>query len=143
MRRGGDPYGRRMPALPIERDRCLELLAGARLGRIVVTGRGPVPVVRPVNFVFDPRTRSVVFRAVAGSKLGALLRAAQAAFEVDEFNAERRTGWSVIVSGVCEPVRGKAEVQRLTALGLDSWHAGEADEWIRIHARTVSGREIS
>ncbi|HSO97425.1 MAG TPA: pyridoxamine 5'-phosphate oxidase family protein [Solirubrobacteraceae bacterium] len=132
-----------MPTLPIDRERCLELLARARLGRIAVTGRGPVPVVRPVNYVFDPRTQSVVFRAVAGSKLGALLRAGQAAFEIDEFNAERRTGWSVIVSGVCEPVRARAEVERLTALGLDNWHAGEADEWIRVHARTVSGRQIA
>jgi nitroimidazol reductase NimA-like FMN-containing flavoprotein (pyridoxamine 5'-phosphate oxidase superfamily) len=129
------------PAALVELDRgeCLRLLATAAVGRIVVLTAGQAPVIRPVNFVFDERSQSVVFRCTGGTKLIALLGAARAWFEIDEIDAARRTGWSVIVAGVTEPVTQSHEVARLARLALHSWVAGPDAHWFGIRARVVSG----
>ena len=125
------------------RGECLELLAGAAIGRVVVTiGVNSQPVIRPVNFVFDTVSQSVMFRSAPGSKLYALLHSTHAWFEVDDIDVAGRSGWSVIIEGVTEPVRDAMELRRLEALGLHSWVAGPDSCWIRIRARTVSGRRI-
>ena len=49
------------------RDECLRLLGAAAVGRVVVlTGVGHTPVIRPVNYVFDEASQSVVFRCTPG-----------------------------------------------------------------------------
>jgi nitroimidazol reductase NimA-like FMN-containing flavoprotein (pyridoxamine 5'-phosphate oxidase superfamily) len=131
------------PLVELSRDECLELLTGAVIGRVVVPiGASRRPVIRPVNFAFDPASQSVVFRSVPGGKLHALLHAAEASFEVDAFDPEHRTGWSVIIQGVTEPVTAPTEVRRLERLTLHSWLTGTNGQLIRIRARTVSGRRI-
>jgi hypothetical protein len=70
------------------------------------------------------------------------MRASRAWFEIDDIDADRRTGWSVIVGGVTEVVTQPAEVRRLDAIGVDSWIAGQDAEWVRIRARVVSGRRV-
>jgi nitroimidazol reductase NimA-like FMN-containing flavoprotein (pyridoxamine 5'-phosphate oxidase superfamily) len=122
---------------------CLELLERGSVGRLaVVIGEGP-PVIRPVNYAFDRATRSIVIRTAAGSKLVGLLVSARAAFEIDEVNVEARSGWSVIVTGVCEEVTSPAAIERLQRLGLEPWAPGERAHWITLHAGSVSGRRIA
>lgn len=124
------------------REECLRLLGTAAVGRVVVLTAAQTPVIRPVNFVFDERSQSVVFRCSGGTKLISLLGAARAWFEVDEIDPARRTGWSVIIAGVTEPVTQRHEVARLERLALHSWVAGPDAHWIRVRARVVSGRRI-
>ena len=131
-----------LPSLELAREECLRLLGTAAVGRVVILTAGQTPVIRPVNFVFDERSQSVVFRCMRGTKLITLLGAARAWFEVDEIDAAGRTGWSVIIAGVTEPVTQRHEVARLDRLALDSWVAGPDAHWIRIRARVVSGRRI-
>lgn len=126
------------------RDECLDLLATGTIGRVVVTiGPSGWPVIRPVNYVFDAVSQSVVFRSAEGTKLYALLHSMSAAFEVDDIDVETRSGWSIIIEGVTEPVRDAMEVRRLGRLPLHSWLAGPEARLIRIRARTVSGRRIA
>lgn len=125
------------------RDECLRLLSATTVGRVVVVR--PVedmPVIRPVNYAFDAASQSVVFRCIPGTKFASLMRASRAWFEIDDIDADRRTGWSVIVGGVTEVVTQPAEVGRLDAIGVDSWIAGQDAEWVRIRARVVSGRRV-
>jgi uncharacterized protein len=125
------------------RDECLRLLAAMTVGRVVVVR--PVedlPVIRPVNYALDAASQSVVFRCIRGTKFASLMRASRAWFEIDAIDADRRTGWSVIVGGVTEWVTQAAEVRRLESIGLDSWIAGEDAEWVRIRTRVVSGRRL-
>lgn len=139
-----------MPAAPsvpsalvdLSREECLRLLGTAAVGRVVVLTAAQTPVIRPVNFVFDERSQSVVFRCSGGTKLISLLGAARAWFEVDEIDPARRTGWSVIIAGVTEPVTQRHEVARLERLSLHSWVSGSDAHWIRVRARVVSGRRI-
>jgi nitroimidazol reductase NimA-like FMN-containing flavoprotein (pyridoxamine 5'-phosphate oxidase superfamily) len=126
----------------LSRRECLELLRSGGFGRLAVAGGGLAPVIRPVNYVFDEVSQSVVFRTASGSKFHSLVRATHAAFEVDSIDVSMRTGWSVIIVGVTEEVVGPAEVRRLGELGLEPWVPGDKHHWVRIRARTVSGRRI-
>jgi nitroimidazol reductase NimA-like FMN-containing flavoprotein (pyridoxamine 5'-phosphate oxidase superfamily) len=126
----------------LTREECVGLLSTAGIGRVVVLTAGGTPVIRPVNYVFDEASQSVVFRCTGVTKLISLLRAARAWFEVDEIHPVGRTGWSVIVAGVTEIVTQHHEVARLERTGLHSWVAGDECHWIRIRARVVSGRRI-
>ena len=106
--------------LKLSREECLDLLAAHRFGRLAVcTGSGP-PLIRPVNYSFDKPTQSVVFRTATGSKFHALIRSAQASFEIDGIDRGSRTGWSVIIHGVTDEVTNTSEIHRLDATGLGS-----------------------
>jgi nitroimidazol reductase NimA-like FMN-containing flavoprotein (pyridoxamine 5'-phosphate oxidase superfamily) len=125
----------------LSREECLRLLAENGVGRLSVNGK-EAPVIRPVNYVFDEPSQSVVFRTAPGTKFYALLRQHTAAFEVDGLDSDERSGWSVIVVGATEEVTSPADVRRLDGLGLHQWAPGEKSHWVRIRAWTVSGRRI-
>lgn len=139
-----EAHGRRPGESLVElsRDECLALLGSNSFGRLAVSGGGESPIIRPVNYIFDHRSQSVVFRTAAGSKLHFLVRAAKAAFEIDGIDPETRTGWSVIVAGVAEQITNPTELQRVAELGLDTWPGGERHHWTRIRTGTVSGRRV-
>ncbi|MFL5863771.1 MAG: pyridoxamine 5'-phosphate oxidase family protein [Solirubrobacteraceae bacterium] len=127
----------------LSRAECLRLLSTADVGRVVVlTGVEHTPVIRPVNYLFDEVSQSVVFRCTEGTKLITLLRASRAWFEVDEIDAVSRSGWSVIIAGVTETVAERYEIRRLERLALHSWVAGSDSRWIRVRTRVVSGRRV-
>ena len=72
----------------IDRDGCLELLAGESIGRLAVIA-GAEPVIFPVNSaVHEGR---IVFRSAPGSKLTAVVWGSKACFEIDRFDP--LTGW--------------------------------------------------
>ena len=128
----------------LERDECVELLASTAIGRLAVSPpdwRTP-PVIRPVTYVFDRGSQSIVFRTSRGSKFTALLLSGQAAFETDGSDAASKTGWSVIVQGPVEEVKDAADVHRIERLGLSPWAPGEKPHVIRLRATVVSGRRI-
>ena len=127
------PTADRVQLVELGREECLQLLAANALGRIATGAAGWPPVIRPVHYVFDERTQSVVFVSAPGSKLTMLLRSNRVAFEIDGWNPIERTGWSVIVVGPVEEVRGRAERERL---GDGFPHL------MRIRATVVTGRRI-
>jgi uncharacterized protein len=128
--------------LELSREECLRLLASNHFGRLVVKMGDDLPVIRPVNYLFDERSQSVVFRTASGSKFHALLHSANAGFEIDGIDESSRTGWSVIISGVTAEVTNVSEVRRLDRLGLEPWAPGPKRHWMRIRAWTVTGRRI-
>ena len=130
--------------LDLDRAECLRLLAATTVGRIAVSvAEWDTPVIRPVNYVFDQPSNSILVRSGLGSKLHAVLRSAKAAFEIDGTDGPGRVGWSVIVAGVSEEITSPSELHRIEALGLEPWTAGSKSHWIRIRANTVSGRRIA
>lgn len=129
--------------LELARAECLNLLRRTHFGRLAVSRGEGAPIIRPLNYVFDPRSQSVVFRTTEGSKLHSLLRAKEAAFEIDGIDDGGRTGWSVVVIGVAEEVTNPSEIRRLDQVGLEVWAPGPRNHWVRIRARTVSGRRIA
>jgi nitroimidazol reductase NimA-like FMN-containing flavoprotein (pyridoxamine 5'-phosphate oxidase superfamily) len=130
--------------LEIEREGCMRMLAAAsgHIGRIAVSAPGSPPMIRPVNYAFDDRTQSVVFRSALGSKLREGLRSGTAAFEIDGADPVDRTGWSVIVVGEGEEVTDPGEMDRLEGFKLEPWAPGLKTHWVRIPATSASGRRI-
>jgi len=133
----------RSKLLELSRVECLNLLRRTHFGRLAVSRGEGAPIIRPLNYVFDPRSQSVVFRTAQGSKLHGLLRAGEAAFEIDGIDHGGRTGWSVVVIGAAEEVTNASEIRRLDQLGLEVWAPGPRSHWVRIRARTLSGRRIA
>ncbi len=130
--------------LELDRPECFRLLEATGVGRIAVSvTEWDHPVIRPVNYVFDAPSQSVLIRSRLGSKLHAVLRSATAAFEIDGTDPAGRVGWSVIITGGCEEITNLAELRRIDSLGLEPWPPGDQGHCIRIRASTVSGRRIA
>jgi uncharacterized protein len=129
--------------LELDRAECFRLLAEGTVGRIAVNApHRPQPILRPVNYVFDAASQSVLIRSGFGSKLFALLRAVRATFEIDGIDPVNRVGWSVIVEGLTEEITNPGELRRVQELGPEPWAPGHKGRWLRIRARTVTGRRI-
>jgi nitroimidazol reductase NimA-like FMN-containing flavoprotein (pyridoxamine 5'-phosphate oxidase superfamily) len=126
----------------LTRSECLGLLAATHFGRLAVAVQDGPPAIRPVNYVFDDRSQSVVFRTASGSKFSRLMIASSASFEIDGIDQGTRTGWSVIIQGVTEEITDKSEIVRLAGTGLDPWAPGYKGHWVRIRAFTVTGRSL-
>lgn len=123
----------------LTRDECYDRLRSARVGRIAFVSHGD-PVILPVNHALDGE--SVVFRTAPGSKLLAGDSELRVAFEVDGFDADRRTGWSVLVRGTASTVEDAGEVKRLNRIGVWPWaDLVERSYWIRIASYSVTGRQ--
>ena len=127
----------------LSRAECLRLLGAGGVGRIAVSVTGwEQPMLRPVNFLFDEESGSVLIRTAAGTKLHAVLRSARAVFEIDGTDRATHVAWSVIVLGVAEEITGPSELQRIDRLELNPWAPGQKNHWIRIRTGFVSGRRF-
>ncbi|GAA3759651.1 pyridoxamine 5'-phosphate oxidase family protein [Salinactinospora qingdaonensis] len=123
----------------LDRQECLKLLAAAPLGRVVFTDQA-LPAVQPVNFALVGR--DIIVRTSPDTKLARATLNAVVAFEVDEYDAYRRTGWSVMVVGTGRAVTDAAEFAELARLPLRPWAPGERTHFIRIQTRVITGRRI-
>ena len=116
----------------LDRAECAVLLAERVVGRIALAGRGGVEIF-PVNYASDGN--EIVFRTAAGTKLDAAGRG-EVCFEIDEFDLEARTGWSVVVHGRLEEVDA-------SELGVVPWAHGPKTHWLRVVPTRVSGRRVA
>jgi nitroimidazol reductase NimA-like FMN-containing flavoprotein (pyridoxamine 5'-phosphate oxidase superfamily) len=123
----------------LDRTECLQLLAGATVGRVVHTDRA-LPACTPVNFRLVGE--AVVFRTAASSRLAAATADAVVAFEVDDFDPAAGSGWTVLVTGVATAVRDVSTLVRLDQLGLVAWAGSDRCHWVRITVADVTGRRV-
>jgi len=123
----------------LDEDEALGLLVGAEVGRVGVT-IGALPAIFPVNYrIIDG---AIVFRTSPGSKLTAATEGAVVAFEVDEHDHERRTGWSVLVVGKAEVVHDLDATFAVLDAGLEPYADGVRTAIVRVVPSFVSGRRI-
>lgn len=123
----------------LEREECLRLLASATLGRIAVTS-GALPAVLPVDFWLD-RDRILLLTG-EGSRLDAATRNAVVAFEVDDFDLMRHSGWSVVVTGVAREVTDPGELAALRDAPLTRWAPRGKGRLVAIATDMIAGRRI-
>jgi nitroimidazol reductase NimA-like FMN-containing flavoprotein (pyridoxamine 5'-phosphate oxidase superfamily) len=128
--------------LDLSQTECLRLIAAHQFGRIAVDAVEGPPIIRPVNYRFEDRSDTIIFRIVAGSTFDALLRCNEAAFEIDGTDDYCRTGWSVVVQGTADEVTDPDRVRRLDSMRLAPWAPGQQLHWMRIELDTVSGRRV-
>lgn len=77
-------------------DECLERIASVPVGRLAFHLDGEIAVL-PVVQVLDGV--DVCFRTAGDSKIQAAIDHARVTYEVDAFDAETRSGWSIVVNG--------------------------------------------
>ncbi|MBX9365795.1 pyridoxamine 5'-phosphate oxidase family protein [Streptomyces sp. WAC04114] len=124
----------------LDRQECLRLLAKVPVGRVVYT-RQALPAVLPVNFSLDTDT-SVLLCTSPDSDLVRAIDGVVIAFEADEFDADTRSGWSVVVTGRADMVTDPAEHERLSQSGPASWMPLRDAVFVRIESELVTGREL-
>ena len=123
----------------IEQDECDALLDSQQVGRVGVCGGRPG--VFPV--LYARLDGDIVFRTAPGEKLIAAALNRDVVFEIDSYDVDARTGWSVNVVGTAEEIEDPAERARAEALDLQPWAGEVRDRYVRVRAREVTGRRIS
>ncbi|GGL11545.1 pyridoxamine 5'-phosphate oxidase family protein [Streptomyces flaveus] len=124
----------------LERQECLRLMAKVPVGRIVYTRRA-LPAVLPVNFSLD-HDGAVLLCTSATSELVRAIDGAVVAFETDDVDADRHSGWSVVVTGTATVVTDPAEYERMARTGPVSWAPAPQEVFVRIEPELVTGREL-
>ncbi len=130
---------------PLDEAECLRLISPGGIGRIAYSGRFG-PTVLPVNYVFHDGT--IVFRTSRDSPMGEDLRTGiadaeyQVAFEIDDFEAAAREGWSVLIQGAAHHVDSATERASMIEAGVEPWAGGERELFLRIIPTRITGRRI-
>ena len=129
-------------AIDLTESECLRLLASVSIGRVVFTHRA-MPAIRPVNHVVDGRT--IIIRTHLGAAIAARAsdsggepQGSVVCYEADDLDPARRTGWSVIVTGMARLVTDPAAVDR-DAAAIEPWIAGDLNQVVAIEPQIVSG----
>ncbi|HZJ28162.1 MAG TPA: pyridoxamine 5'-phosphate oxidase family protein [Acidimicrobiia bacterium] len=112
----------------------------ASLGRIGVTVDS-IPAVLPVWVVMiDDR---LIFRTVPGTKLEMAAAGAVVALEVDDFDAQSREGWSVLVRGLAAQLGDPAVIEQAKSTLIDTWiPEASAEHFVSITPDIVTGRRL-
>ncbi len=124
----------------IDEAQCIELMVSTPIGRVGFNS-GDAPLVLPVNFAMHEG--AVVFRTLEGLKLAAAAQGQMVCFEVDQWDARDKSGWSVVVRGQASEVTGWAEIEQLENLGLTPWSREKwRPLWVKIEPTEISGRVL-
>jgi len=95
----------------------------------------------PVTYVF--RSGLLYFRTSPQGILSELVRPTDVAFEVDDLDQDRRSGWSVVVGGQARAVAAPAEISELLATDtLVPWAPGGRTLLIQIKPSRIRGRTL-
>jgi nitroimidazol reductase NimA-like FMN-containing flavoprotein (pyridoxamine 5'-phosphate oxidase superfamily) len=111
------------------------------LARDSVVGRLAVvvadhPDIFPVNHVVDHGT--IVFRTAEGTKLSSAI-GKLVAFELDGYDVDSASAWSVVIKGRAHEILELDEVLDALSLPVFPWHHAPKPRYVRIEADTISG----
>ena len=127
------------PLTSLSEAACWERLHAHRVGRLVVAV-GSQPDIFPVNYIIEGG--EIVVRTAEGTKLAAAIMGGLVAFEIDEFDADAQTGWSVVVHGTAHEVHDLLDVMHDDEIDTSPWAQGAKERVIHITPREVTGRSI-
>ncbi len=114
---------------------CWSLVSTQPVGRIAWSGPSGITVL-PVNFVVDGE--SVHLRTAAYSELARECDDSPVAFQVDSFDEDTRSGWSVLLRG-----RAHADFSGSgPAAPPDVWPTGSHSLQVQVSIDLVSGRRV-
>ena len=118
---------------------CWELLSSNTVGRLAVDVGGR-PDIFPINYVVDHG--SIVFRTSAGTKLASAVLMRHVAFEIDGYEPDDRSVWSVVLKGIATELERLTDILTAEDLPLYPWIATIKPSFVRIEPRDVSGRRF-
>lgn len=129
--------------LEVMRDaECVKLLRGHDLGRVAVVDPDGRPLIFPINYFFDEGV--VVFRTAPGAKLQ-LAPGSHVCFEIDGWDRDGGSGWSVMVKGIAHDITDprNAPTGRMKLWPVHPAAPGSREHWIGIWANEITGRKFS
>ncbi len=119
---------------------CERLLGEARVGRIAFIDRGE-PTILPITIAMWGK--SIVFTTGPGSKLTAAIMHQPVAVEIDEWDADAKTGWSVLVKGMATTAPEGRDVDALDEIGPLAWVRPEdPKDWVVVIPNEITGRRV-
>lgn len=125
----------------MSRAECQELLATEHVGRFGAS-IGALPVVLPVNYAMFEH--DILVRTFPGTKLDVAISNAVVAFEVDSFEPDGSSGWSILVQGVAREITQPGELVKAQSVLLPTWaYIDRPDRLLRIATRTMTGRRFN
>jgi len=130
---------------PLGDDDCMELLASARLGRLIYISRyGPTAL--PVTYTIDEG--SVVMGTWDPVLFDEDLRTGieqaeyQVAVQADHIDVEAREGWFLLLRGAAHHLDTEAEREPFVDAGLEPWIEGIPAHYIRVNPTSIRGNRI-
>ncbi len=120
-------------------EECWQLLERTSVGRLAVDVGGQ-PDIFPINYLVDDGT--LVFRSGAGTKLAAAVLMHHIAFEIDGYEPDAHTAWSVIIKGRADLIEKMDDVWQAEDLPLFPWLATPKPNFVRITPQSVTGRRF-
>jgi nitroimidazol reductase NimA-like FMN-containing flavoprotein (pyridoxamine 5'-phosphate oxidase superfamily) len=131
-----------MPRLTeLDESECIRLLRTSVVGRLGFNTADPAPVILPVNYAVMGRSICLLTTEHGVLKQWAAL--SDVAFQVDEIDATRWSGWSVLVQGPCEVVPELEVSQLLRQLPRPRpWADGERGTLLRLRWTQIAGRRL-
>lgn len=121
-------------------EECDTLLGQTEIGRVAFVADGDVQIL-PINYRYAQS--SIFFRTAVGTKLEAASNHTPMSFEIDGFDADSKTGWSVLVKGVAEFILDEQVEADLDSLKLRPWAPPtQLRRWVRIMPEEITGRRI-
>jgi len=127
------------PLTNLSEEACWDRLRADRVGRLVVAV-GSQPDIFPVNYVVEDG--EIIVRTAEGTKLAAAIMGGRVAFEIDEFDADHQTGWSVVVHGTAREANKLLDVMHDEEVDTSPWADGAKLRVIHITPDHVTGRSI-
>jgi hypothetical protein len=124
----------------LSEEQCRGLLESRDLGRVAFA-IGDQPEILPVNYAVDGAV--VVFRTAPDTRL-AQSPLSRVAFEVDHWDQEMQSGWSVVVKGVAQEVTTALDpfAAALRSRKVVPAAPGERETWIAIYPSEITGRRF-
>ncbi len=123
----------------LDEQECWDLLGSVAVGRIAVDIAGQ-PDIFPINYVVDDG--GIVFRTGPGTKLAGAVLSGHVAFEIDGYEPEQRTAWSVVVKGRAHQIEHMVEMFAAEDLPLFPWVASPKPDFVKIRPDLVTGRRF-
>jgi hypothetical protein len=133
------PPDRERRLLELDEEECRQLLGTAVIGRLAFT-EGSLPAIQPVHFTL--LGSHVLIPTRPGSKVAAATKHAVVAFEVDDYDPVRKTGWSVTAIGPSRLITRDDEIEALEALGLAPWASTTHRCYIAVRTSILRGRRL-
>jgi len=125
-------------ASELGREECVELLGTVGIGRVVLSV-GCIPFALPVNMAV--RESDVVFATDGGSKLTSSVYGQVVSVEADDVDLVSRRGWSVLVTGVAQPVTAAGDIDWAAPL-VQAWVSEPQPTLVRVPLTLISGRRL-
>ncbi len=121
-------------------DECVRLLHAGVVGRVAVT-TPQGPLVTPMNYAVTDE--ALIVATTPYSALGSYGPGSTVAFEVDHFDYDAHTGWSVMVRGRADTIADPDHLRDLRRQWAPRpWADGTRNLFLRIPWTELSGRSL-